>query len=557
MTAPLLEVRDLAVEFAVEEAWRPVVSDLSFDLHQGEVLGIVGESGSGKTVTSRALISLLPAGVSRVAKGQVLFEGQDLLHLSPTALAEVRGGRIGMVFQNPTTHLDPVMRIGEQIAIGLRLHRDMDRAQARRRTIALLDEVGFSDPARQVDAFPHELSGGMRQRAMIAAALSCDPAVLIADEPTTALDVTVQAQIIALLRDLQTSRSLSIIFISHDLGLVADFCDGVLVMERGKVVEAGEVAGILDRPQHPYTRKLLGAQPGLTPPGHFFPIEGEGARGGTAVVDPDPGAMALEVSDLEVLFPGKRNIADVLRRKPAEAFAAVEGVSLTLRRGEALGLVGESGSGKSTLARAVVGLVRPSGGEIRLDGARLDPEAQRHGQDWRRKVQMIFQDPLTSLNPKMTVAETLAEPLRVHRICAREEIPARVLRLLHEVGMDAELATRKPHQLSGGQCQRVGIARALAMEPELLLADEPTSALDVTIQAQILNLLLHLRQSRGLTMLFISHDLAVVRHLCQRIAVMKRGHLVETGAVEDIYERPQHAYTQSLLSAVPEVAKAS
>ncbi len=555
MTA-LLSVRDLTVEFAVEQTWRPVVIDVGFELLAGEVLGIVGESGSGKTVTSRALISLLSVGVSRVAKGAVLLEGQDLLHLPPEDLVEIRGGRIGMVFQNPTTYLDPVMRIGEQIAIGLRLHRRMDRQAARRRAIELLDEVGFSDPKRQIDAFPHELSGGMRQRAMIAAALSCDPAILIADEPTTALDVTVQAQIIALLRELQRSRGLSIVFISHDLGLVADFCDRVVVMERGRIVEAAEVETIVKRPAHPYTRKLLGSQPGLIPPGHYFPLEGGERREG-AVPPSEPGAACLEVEDLSVQFPGKRSFAAWLQRKPVEAFAAVEGVSLTLRRGEALGLVGESGSGKSTLARSVVGLVMPSGGSIRLDGHLLHSDKGRQGQDWRRKVQMIFQDPLTSLNPKMSVAATLAEPLRVHGLCPPGEIPERVLSLLHEVGMDADLAGRKPHQLSGGQCQRVGIARALAMQPELLLADEPTSALDVTIQAQILNLLLHLRQSRGLTMLFISHDLAVVRHLCQRIAVMKRGRLVEKGSVEEIFERPRHDYTRRLLSAVPAVATAS
>ncbi len=560
MSAPLLQVRGLTVEFAVEQDWRPVVMDVDFDLRAGEVLGIVGESGSGKTVTSRALISLLPAGVSRVPRGEVLLEGQDLLQLSEQALAEVRGGRIGMVFQNPTTHLDPVMRIGEQIAEGLRLHRDMDRKTARQRSIALLEEVGFSDPPRQVDAFPHELSGGMRQRAMIAAALSCDPAILIADEPTTALDVTVQAQIIALLRDLQRSRGLSIVFISHDLGLVAEFCDDVVVMERGRIVEAGPVAEVVARPQHRYTQKLLRSQPGLIPPGHYFPLEGRETPDNETLEERPPGGPLLEVRDLQVHFPGARSLAAVLRRQPVEAFAAVDGVSLTLRQGEALGLVGESGSGKSTLARAVVGLVTPNGGEILLDGRELDLTSGNKGggeQGWRRRVQMIFQDPLTSLNPKMTVAETLAEPLRVHRLCPRAEIPERVARLLHEVGMEQELAGRKPHQLSGGQCQRVGIARALAMEPELLLADEPTSALDVTIQAQILNLLLHLRHSRGLTLLFISHDLAVVRHLCQRIAVMKRGRLVETGPAEEIFARPREDYTRSLLEAVPQVAMAS
>ncbi|GAB5471093.1 MAG: ABC transporter ATP-binding protein [Rhodospirillales bacterium] len=557
MTQPLLQVRDLTVAFAVEQEWRPVVMEVGFDLMAGEVLGIVGESGSGKTVTSRALISLLPAGVSRVMQGTITFEGQDLLTLPPAALQEIRGGRIGMVFQNPTSHLDPVMRIGQQIAVGLTLHKGMERRAARRRTIALLDEVGFSDPERQVDAFPHELSGGMRQRAMIAAALSCDPGLLIADEPTTALDVTVQAQIIELLRDLQRRRGLSIVFISHDLGLVADFCDRVVVMERGRIVETAPVAEIVARPRHPYTVKLLSSQPGLIAPGRYFPLEGQDAEPDPPPEEAPPGPPCLEVAALGVSFAQKRNLADLLLRKPATRFAAVDGVDLTLRRGEAFGLVGESGSGKSTLARSVVGLVDPSGGEIRLDGEALHAKSKEETLAWRRKVQMIFQDPLSSLNPKMSVAETLSEPLRVHALCPAGEIPARVASLMHEVGLDAELAERKPHQLSGGQCQRVGIARALAMEPELLLADEPTSALDVTIQAQILNLLMHLRHSRGLTMLFISHDLAVVRHLCQTIAVMKQGKVVETGSVADIFERPRHDYTRRLLSAVPAVAKTS
>ncbi|MEO1020572.1 MAG: ATP-binding cassette domain-containing protein, partial [Pseudomonadota bacterium] len=452
---------------------------------------------------------------------------------------------------------DPVMRIGKQIAVGLVLHRGFDVRRARHRTIELLDEVGFSQPDRRVDAFPHELSGGMRQRAMIAGALSCDPAILIADEPTTALDVTVQAQILDLLRALRRQRGLSIIFISHDLGLVAEFCDRVVVMERGVIVEAAPVDEIVNRARHPYTVNLLRSQPGLIAPGTYFPLDGAAPER----VPREPTAPAarnhLDVVGLGVSFPQKRNLGELIMRRPVQDVAAVDNVDLVVHRGEALGLVGESGSGKSTLARSIAGLLEPTRGDIRFDGQRVSEMDLETRKSWRRHVQMIFQDPLSSLNPKMSVWAALAEPLKVHGLCAADEIGKRVHALMAEVGLDANLADRRPHQLSGGQCQRVGIARALAVEPDLLLADEPTSALDVTIQAQILNLLMHLRERRGLTMVFISHDLMVVRHLCQRIAVMRRGQLVETGTAEDIFNKPRQEYTKSLLAAIPDVAKAA
>ncbi|MCP4386457.1 MAG: ABC transporter ATP-binding protein, partial [Hyphomicrobiales bacterium] len=421
-TEPILAVRDLTIQFAEGEGWQTVVEDVGFELRKGEVLGIVGESGSGKTVSARAVIRLLPSRTSRIAGGVVLFEGNDLLHLPEPALDEVRGGRIGMIFQNPMSHLDPVMRIGRQISIGLTLHLGMSARDARRRSIELLDEVGIRDPERRVDAFPHELSGGMRQRAMIAGALSCDPAILIADEPTTALDVTVQAQIVELLRDLRRQRGLSIIFISHDLGLVADFCDHMVVMEKGRIVEAGAVNEVMVRPRHPYTVKLMRSQPGLTPPGTYFPIDGQEAT------PPPPSRPAqlreafLEIDSLAVNFAQKRSIGEVLLRKPVRTLAAVDGVSLSIDRGEAMGLVGESGSGKSTLARSVVGLAAPDAGMIQLAGTPLAAPGSRGNGKWHRRVQMVFQDPVSSLNPKMTVAATLAEPLRVHRLCAEAEI---------------------------------------------------------------------------------------------------------------------------------------
>lgn len=556
---PILDVQGLAIEFATGGDWKRVVDDVSFDVGRGEVLGIVGESGSGKTVTCRALLRLLPNRTSRIAGGKADFDGQDLLTMPTAALEKTRGSRVSMIFQNPTSHLDPVMRIGKQIAEGLMLHQGLDQTAARNRVIELLAEVGFRDPARQVDAYPHELSGGMRQRAMIASALACGPALLIADEPTTALDVTIQAQIVDLLNHLRQHHDLAIIFISHDLGLVANICDRVVVMEQGRIVETAAIKTLVETPSHPYTIKLINSQPETVTPGSFFALGDDRPEPATtAKPAPVTSSPLLDINDLAVEFRQQRTLVDILRRQPATPFRAVDGVSLQLHRGETLGLVGESGSGKSTLARAIVQLVQPAAGSIAFDGVSLGNErAAKHPISPSKPhpvapgPAMIFQDPLSSLNPRMTVAETLSEVLEVHAMCASAELDRRVDTLMQEAGLQAEFRDRRPHQLSGGQCQRVGIARALAIEPDLLIADEPTSALDVTIQAQILNLLMHLRARRGLAMIFISHDLAVVRHLCQRIAVMAEGRLVETGTVEEIFEAPKQAYTQQLLAAIP------
>ena len=539
----LLAVEGLAIDALARPGPRALVRDVAFRLRRGEALGLVGESGSGKTLTCRALIGLLPSAC-RVVGGSVTLGGAgNLLAIDQRALTAVRGRRIAMIFQNPTSHLDPVMRIGEQIAEGLIRHGGLDRAAARRRAVALLDEVGIADPTHMVDAWPHQLSGGMRQRAMITAALACEPDLLIADEPTTALDVTIQAQIIDLLRRLRALHGLAVILVSHDLALVGDFCERVAVMRAGRIVEHGETATILARPQHPYTRELLGSQPRLVAPGHYFPVAGAPA-GRAPRPPPSSGTPLLEVADLVVTFARPRRLADLVRRRPAIVVRAVDHVGLSLAPGDALGIVGESGSGKSTLARAVVGLVAPSAGTIRLPGDAA--AAPRY-----RRVQMIFQDPLSALNPRLTVAQTLAEPLIVHRLCRRAAVAARVEALMAEVGLDRALARRRPHQLSGGQCQRVGIARALAMSPALLIADEPTSALDVTIQAQILNLLMRLRGERRLALILISHDLEVVRRVCERLIVMRRGRIVEEGPAERIFAAPQADYTRELLAAIP------
>ncbi len=559
-STPILDVRGLAIDFAADGGWNRVVDDVSFDVDRGEILGIVGESGSGKTVTCRALLRLLPDRTSQIASGKADFDGQDLLSMPTAALEKIRGSQVSMIFQNPTSHLDPVMRIGKQIAEGLMLHQGLGQTAARSRVIELLAEVGFREPAREIDAYPHELSGGMRQRAMIAAALACEPALLIADEPTTALDVTIQAQIVDLLDDLRRHHDLAIIFISHDLGLVANVCDRVVVMEQGRIVESAPIRKLVEAPSHPYTIKLISSQPETVKPGSFFTLGDENSPESTAL--PTVASLSarplLDISNLVVEFRRRRTLLDIISRKPAAPFRAVDGVSLQLHRGEALGLVGESGSGKSTIARTIVQLVQPAAGSITFDGVSLNDEpAAMHPTSPNQPhpvapgPAMIFQDPLSSLNPRMTVAETLREVLEVHAICPRAELDRQVDRLMQEVGLQPEFKNRRPHQLSGGQCQRVGIARALAIEPELLIADEPTSALDVTVQAQILNLLMRLRARRGLAMIFISHDLAVVRHLCQRVAVMAEGRLVETGTVEQIFERPKEAYTQQLLAAIP------
>ena len=559
----LLQVQDLSIDFRDVRApggWQRTVDRVSFAVQPGEIVGIVGESGSGKTVTCRSLIQLLPPRLARVS-GQVQFGGQNLLELDPPALGQIRGEQIAMIFQTPSSHLDPLMRVGEQIAEALIVHRNMSRNEARRAAIELLDHVGISEPARNVSAYPHQFSGGMRQRVMIAAALACRPALLLADEPTTALDVTVQAKVLDLLRRLRDEDGLSIILVSHDLGVIAGLCDRVIVMYQGRIVETAPTRELLRHPQQAYTRKLIHSQPEMTTPGQPFPgidsdIEPENAHEASAplVASANPasgGQDLLVVNDLQVRFRQPSSLLSMLLRRAPRVTRAVDGVSLQIQRGDTLGIVGESGSGKSTLARTMVDLIQPDGGSIRFDGHDLSALSDAQRQTLRRQVQMVFQDPQSSLNPKLSIAATLSEALRVHQVCPVNDIPQRVQALMQRVGLDPALANRRPHQLSGGQCQRVGIARALSLNPQLIIADEATSALDVTIQAQILNLLMHLREQMQLTLIFISHDLSVVRHLCRTVAVMQSGRIVESGSVEQIFNAPQHPYTRQLIDAIP------
>ncbi len=529
MAGELLSVENLAISFSTSHGQVDAVKGVSFTVKRGEALGIVGESGSGKSVVCRALLKLL-AGNATVKSGKILHEGQDVLAMSAAELVSYRGQKAAMIFQNPSTHLDPIMRVGEQVAEGLVTHQSMSARDASKKAVQLLDDMKIVDAGRRASAYPHELSGGMRQRVMIAAALACAPDLLIADEPTTALDVTVQAQILSLIRQIRTDRKLTLILVSHDLGVIAEMCDRIIVMKDGEIVEAGTTDQILSEPKASYTRNLIRSQPSLLPEPSFGPAKER--------------AALLSVEGLSVRFPIPRSLADVVLRRPGHAVQAVDNVTLAVRKGGALGIVGESGSGKSTLARAIVGLVEPSAGRVLIEG-------QAEGKDRARVVQMAFQDPYLSLNPSYTIAQTLAEPFVAHRLCSVAELPERIRSLLRMVELPEELLTRRSGQLSGGQRQRVGIARALAMSPQILIADEVTSALDVSIQAQILALFRRLRQELDLTLVLISHDLAVVRYLCEDVAVMRHGKVVEYGPSRGVLHNPQTDYTKALLHAVP------
>jgi peptide/nickel transport system ATP-binding protein len=541
MSAPVLSVRDLTVKAYGDEGVRTLIDAVSLDLGKGEILGLVGESGSGKSLFCRSLVRLLPSSLLKLENGNVFLEGRDLTGISDTEMLAVRGGEIGMVFQNPTSHLDPVMRIGDQIAEGIRYHQGLNARDARAAAIEILTQVGFPDPTRQYDSYPHEFSGGMRQRAMIGVALSCNPKILIADEPTTALDVTIQAQILRLLTELRDKRGLSIILITHDLGIVAQTCDRIAVLRGGKLLEQGPKRTILSHPQHPYTVSLIASHPSM-------PAE---VTSEVVAAGPEKSVARplLEIDDLHVRF----NVGGGLFKGNSKTVSAVAGVSLQIMPGESVGIVGESGSGKSTLARAILGLTPLSSGHVTFDGIDLAQQKVAGLARIRREAAMVFQDPFNALNPRMTIGQTLMEVLKVQGKVETSAIPARVSELLDLVGLEREFAGRKPRSMSGGQCQRAGIARALAVDPKMIIADECVAALDVTIQAQIIDLFQELKQKMQLTLLFIAHDLAIVRNLCERVVVMYRGEIVEEGLSADVFARPQHPYTAALIAAIPDI----
>ena len=529
MTAtPLLRVRDLSVAFRADGRQTLAVDRISFDVGQRETVALVGESGSGKSVTALSILKLLPYPAARHPSGQIVFKGRDLLPLSEREMRRVRGDDITIVFQEPMTSLNPLHTIEKQIGEILLLHSGIVGAKARARTIELLTQVGVPDPEGRLQSFPHQLSGGQRQRVMIAMALANEPDLLIADEPTTALDVTVQAQILKLLKDLQSRLGMAILFITHDLGVVRKVADRVCVMKQGKIVEQGAVEALFAAPQHAYTRELIAAEP----------------KGKPAPLNPH-GDVMIRTDDLKVWFPIKRGVL----RKVVGHIKAVDGVTIEVRRGETLGIVGESGSGKTTLGLALLRLIS-SDGPIVFMGNKLQGLKFKEMRPFRRDMQIVFQDPYGSLSPRMSIADIIEEGLPIHQPqLSRADREERVVRALIEVGLDPQTRFRYPHEFSGGQRQRIAVARAVVLEPTFVVLDEPTSALDMLIQAQIVDLLRDLQQRKSLTYLFISHDLKVVAALASKLIVMRNGKVVEEGPSAEIFARPRSPYTKALFSA--------
>jgi len=535
LTAPLLSVRDLSVAFAQGGHESLAVDHVSFDIAKGETLALVGESGSGKSVSALSILKLLPYPPARHPSGEILFGGEDLLARDESQLRKVRGNRITMIFQEPMTSLNPLHTIEDQIAEILSLHQGMGKTQARARTLELLNEVGIREPEKRLGAYPHQLSGGQRQRVMIAMALANEPELLIADEPTTALDVTVQAQILELLAALKARKGMSVLFITHDLGIVRRIADKVCVMTKGRIVERGPTADIFANPQHAYTRHLLAAEPKGRPPAT------------------DPGAATVMKGDaVKVWFPIKRGFF----RKTVDHVKAVDGVDVEVRAGETLGVVGESGSGKTTLGLALTRMISSQGG-IDFAGTDISRLTFQGMRPLRREIQIVFQDPFGSLSPRMSATEIIQEGLGIHepKLSAAER-EARVVAVMKEVGLDPATRHRYPHEFSGGQRQRIAIARAMVLNPRFVMLDEPTSALDMSVQAQVVDLLRDLQKRHNLAYLFISHDLKVVRALANKVIVMRNGKVVEAGPAEQIFTRPQTDYTRALIAAAFDIATA-
>ncbi|AMM50903.1 ABC transporter ATP-binding protein [Rufibacter sp. DG15C] len=564
---PLLSVTGLEIEFSTAGARTKAVAGIDFTLQKGEVLAIVGETGSGKTATSLALLQLLNTPPAHITGGQAIFQSEqlgevDLLQLKEKELQKIRGREISMVFQEPMSSLNPIMRCGKQVAEALLIHFPISKKEAKQRAIELFELVQLPDPAKKFNAYPHELSGGQKQRVMIAMALACNPSILIADEPTTALDVTVQASILNLLREICQKRHMSMLFITHDLGVVAEIADRVLVMYQGKVVEQGTVLDILTNPQHPYTQGLLACRPSLHTHTKVLPTVADFIEGKKVTLESQIEAESstvsflsdsditplIQVENLQVHLPVRRSI--FLQSK--EVVKAVDGVSFEIYPGETVALVGESGCGKTTLGRALLRLVEPTNGNVLLDGIAWKNLSSKELRKRRKDFQIIFQDPFSALNPHMTIGDAIMEPMKVHGVLKnRQEREQRVLELLQTVNLLPEHLNRYPHQFSGGQLQRINIARAVALQPMCIICDEAVSSLDVSVQAQVLNLLNRLKREFNITYLFITHDLAVARFMADRIFVMHQGQIVEQGPAQQVFEKPQHAYTQTLLQSIP------
>jgi peptide/nickel transport system ATP-binding protein len=580
----LLEVKDLEVQFETENSTLTAVKRISFTLHRGETVGIVGESGSGKSVTSLSIMRLIAEPPGRISNGQILFYDDagdciDLLKLEEKEMQTHRGNDIAMIFQEPMTSLNPVYTCGDQVMEAILIHQKIDKKAARQQTIALFEKVQLPDPERAFTSYPHQLSGGQKQRVMIAMAMSCNPSVLIADEPTTALDVTVQQTILELMKDLQRASDTAVVFITHDLGVIADIADRVLVMYKGEIVEEGTVEQIFKSPKHPYTKSLLACRPPLGDRLRRLPVVADfmevvkNEDGTTRIVEKADSVgqlltqmkipqaeiqtrltdlmknePILRVENLKTWFPSKRNFFG----KPIEFVKAVDDVSFTVYPGETLGLVGESGCGKTTLGRTILRLSPATEGSIFFENEDLTKMDAARLKAMRRDIQIIFQDPYSSLNPRMTIGSAILEPMQVHNLYKNDaERKEKVIELLETVSMDANHFNRYPHEFSGGQRQRICIARALALNPKFIICDESVSALDVSVQAQVLNLLIELRQKMQFTCIFISHDLSVVKFISDRMIVMNKGKIEEMGVADDIYNNPQKEYTKRLIAAIP------
>ena len=568
-TAPLLSVKNLSVQFRTRYGRVDAVKRISFDLHKGQALGIVGESGSGKSVTSYAILQILDRA-GTISEGEIIFGGLRLDQANEQLMNELRGREVSMIFQNPRAALNPIRKVGEQIADVLLEHAQATRSTAKRKAIEMLRKVKIREPETRYHAYPFELSGGMCQRVVIAMALACKPQMLLADEPTTGLDVTTQRTIMDLIKELTQTEGLALVLITHDLGLAAEYCDNLAVMEKGEIVEQGRAEIILSSPSHPYTQRLLRATPHhaqslkelLTDSDRETASESERNEGDLRRVNDglasswnkDVKPALLDVVGLRKEFPKPRTISDVLARRANESFVAVNSLDLRIYPGESVGLVGESGCGKSTTSAMIARLLEPSSGSIWFQGRDISLLKTNHfaQTELRAMIQMVFQDPTESLNPRATAAESIADPLRrLLQVRDKEEIRSRVESLAEQVGLQLNLLERLPHQLSGGQKARVGIARALASKPRLLILDEPTAALDVSVQAIVLNLLADLRAQFNMAYLFVSHDLEVVRLLCDRVVVMQSGCIVEEGDTQTVFNQPVHDYTKTLLAAAP------
>ena len=556
---PILDINKLSISFFNNQIEEEIIHDISYHLNSNEILGIVGESGSGKSVSSLAILGLLPKGISKITEGEILFNGNDLTQISPKGFQKIRGNAIAMIFQEPMTSLNPSMTCGKQVQEILLQHTKLSKKGTKIEVLSLFEKVKLPDPKRTFKAYPHEISGGQKQRVMIAMAIACKPQILIADEPTTALDVTVQKEIILLLKELQKSEGMSIIFISHDLSLVSEISDRIVVMYQGNIVEQGSVDTIFKNPKHTYTQALINAKPSLdfrlkrlatikdfmndTLDNSIISKE-ERHKTHQKIYAKKP---LLEVINVEKEYMSKSGWFS----KP-EYFKAVNQVSFNLFEGETLGLVGESGCGKSTLANAILQLDKATSGEIKYKGVDITKLSKKDIRNLRKDIQIIFQDPYASLNPRLPVGKAIMEPMKVHSIGTSEsDRKIRVLDLLEKVGLDSSYFSRYPHEFSGGQRQRIGIARAIALEPKLIICDESVSALDISVQAQVLNLLNDLKKNFGFTYIFISHDLAVVKYMSDNLIVMNQGHIEEMNDADLIYENPEKAYTKKLIHAIP------